>query len=240
MWGIHRSPVNSPHKGQWRGALIFSLIRAWINGWLNNREAGDLRRDLAHYDVTVMAVCLIGPLRDADLRIINNKPNRLEALSEAWTKWPTLCKRQFQSHLFNENIWIKKTSSFKCVLGVQYRIWSLCSMPCEKHGPRESVNKNRGQRPMFLPLLSPEGHFFHTARETVIKSYYSTLTIWLFFSFYSQKYEFQCLKIDNLWLISWLLRKWYCGYELVAKGHKWIIVVKLEYLLYFIKGYLVE
>ena len=42
--GIHRSPVNSPHKGQWRGALIFSLICIWINGWVNNREAGDLRR----------------------------------------------------------------------------------------------------------------------------------------------------------------------------------------------------
>ena len=39
--GIHRSPVNSPHKGQWRGALMFSLIGVWINGWLNNREAGD-------------------------------------------------------------------------------------------------------------------------------------------------------------------------------------------------------
>ena len=52
--GIHRSPVNSPHKGQWRGALMFSLIRVWINGWVNNREAGDLRRYLAHYDVTVM------------------------------------------------------------------------------------------------------------------------------------------------------------------------------------------
>ena len=52
--GIHRSPVNSPHKGQWRGALMFSLICAWINGWLNNREAGDLRRHRAHYDVTVM------------------------------------------------------------------------------------------------------------------------------------------------------------------------------------------
>ena len=24
--GIHRSPVNSPNKGQWRGALVFSLI----------------------------------------------------------------------------------------------------------------------------------------------------------------------------------------------------------------------
>ena len=26
--GIHRSPVNSPHKGQWRGVLMFSLICA--------------------------------------------------------------------------------------------------------------------------------------------------------------------------------------------------------------------
>ena len=52
--GIHRSPVNSPHKGQWRGALMFSLVYVWINGWVNNRGAGDLRRYRAHYDVIVM------------------------------------------------------------------------------------------------------------------------------------------------------------------------------------------
>ena len=52
--GIHRSTVNSPHKGQWRGALMFSLTCVWINGWVNNRETGDLRRHHAHYDVTVM------------------------------------------------------------------------------------------------------------------------------------------------------------------------------------------
>ena len=52
--GIHRSPVNSPHKGQWRWALMFSLICVWINAWVNNREAGDLRRYRAYYDVTVM------------------------------------------------------------------------------------------------------------------------------------------------------------------------------------------
>ena len=51
--GIHRSPVNSPDKCQWRGALMFSWICAWINYWVNNREAGDLRRHRAHYDVTV-------------------------------------------------------------------------------------------------------------------------------------------------------------------------------------------
>ena len=50
------SPVTGefPHKGQWRGALMSSLICAWINGWVNNREAGDLRRHRTHYDVSVM------------------------------------------------------------------------------------------------------------------------------------------------------------------------------------------
>ena len=52
--GIHRSPVNSPHKGQWRGALMFSLICAWINYRINNLEAGDLRRHHTHYDFIVM------------------------------------------------------------------------------------------------------------------------------------------------------------------------------------------
>ena len=58
--GIHRSPANSPHKGQWRGALMFSLICVWIHGWVNNGEAGDLRCNRAHYDVTVMVVFCCG------------------------------------------------------------------------------------------------------------------------------------------------------------------------------------
>ena len=52
--GIHRSPVNSSHKGQWHGALMFSLIYAWLNSWVNNRKAGDLRCHPAHHDVIVM------------------------------------------------------------------------------------------------------------------------------------------------------------------------------------------
>ena len=46
-------PVNSPHKGRWRGALMLSLICAWTNGWVNNGDTGDLRRHRAHYDVSV-------------------------------------------------------------------------------------------------------------------------------------------------------------------------------------------
>ena len=52
--GIHQWTVSSPYKGQWRRALIFSLICAWINGWVNNSEAVDLRHHRLHYDITVM------------------------------------------------------------------------------------------------------------------------------------------------------------------------------------------
>ena len=51
LWGIHRWPVNSPHNGQLRGALMFSLICAWTNCRVNNRTASDLKRHRAHYDV---------------------------------------------------------------------------------------------------------------------------------------------------------------------------------------------
>ena len=62
------SPVNPPpppppptththtHKGQWREALMFSLINACINSWGNSREAGDLRRHPAPYDVIIFGI----------------------------------------------------------------------------------------------------------------------------------------------------------------------------------------
>ena len=52
--GIHRSPMDSPHKGQWREALMLSLIFACTNGWTSSRDASDLRRNRAHYGVIVM------------------------------------------------------------------------------------------------------------------------------------------------------------------------------------------
>ena len=61
---IHRSPVNFPHKGQWRGALMFTLICDRMNGWVNNHEAGDSRRYLAHCDVIVMNIIKMTKLWD--------------------------------------------------------------------------------------------------------------------------------------------------------------------------------
>ena len=69
VWGIQRYPVISPHRGQWRGALMYALICVWINGWVNNPEAGDLRRYRAHYDVIVIVSSLC-QLRDGQMASI--------------------------------------------------------------------------------------------------------------------------------------------------------------------------
>ena len=54
--GIHQSLMNSPHKGQWHRALMFSVICAWQNSWANNWGASGLRCHNNHYDITV--ICL--------------------------------------------------------------------------------------------------------------------------------------------------------------------------------------
>ena len=54
LWGNPLVTGGSPYKGQRRWALVFSLIRAWTNGWVNNRDTGDPRRHHSHYDVTLM------------------------------------------------------------------------------------------------------------------------------------------------------------------------------------------
>ena len=56
VMGIHRSPLDSPSKGQWRGALMLSWTCAWTNGWANTRDSGDLTHRRAHYDVTIMDI----------------------------------------------------------------------------------------------------------------------------------------------------------------------------------------
>ena len=52
-------------------ALMFSLICAWINSWVNNREAGDLRRHQANFDVAVMLA-----LREENIPFTNSQFTR--------------------------------------------------------------------------------------------------------------------------------------------------------------------
>ena len=78
--GIHWSPVNSSHKGQWRRALMFSLICVWINDWVNNRETGDLRRYRAHYDVIVMPMSNVHMQKSMDSFYIFLRLKRIKIL----------------------------------------------------------------------------------------------------------------------------------------------------------------
>ena len=71
------SLVNCLHKGQWRGALMFSITCAWINSWVNNGELGDLRRHRGHYNVIVMRpLCLqmssVATMLTANVDILSN------------------------------------------------------------------------------------------------------------------------------------------------------------------------
>ena len=94
MQGIHRSPVNSPHRVQWRRALMFTLIFAWTNNWVNNRDAGDLRHDRAHYDVTVMVRdwALHGNVSDSNKQrswwnLVNLSPIHALQWRHNWARW---------------------------------------------------------------------------------------------------------------------------------------------------------
>ena len=80
LWGNSPVPVNFSHKGQWRRALMFSLISVWINGWVNNREAGDLRRHRGHYDASIMSCSPIKFLRLNEIvrSVLNNTCDRRE------------------------------------------------------------------------------------------------------------------------------------------------------------------
>ena len=98
--GIHQSPENSPHK-----ALLFSLICAWMTGWANNRDAGYLRRNRAHYDVTVckwkiQTICLI-TANDANSRI-----RHWNSYFTILTKFSSLCTRsKYRKDNFLCNQW---------------------------------------------------------------------------------------------------------------------------------------
>ena len=122
--GIHWSPVNSPHKGQWRRALVFSLICTWTNGRVNNRDAGDLRRHRAHYEATVMkenktALCMVMTWHHYNCWpsavIIESKFPIYAELISPWTKWPPFHRRLFKCIFLNEKFCILIQTSLKFV-----------------------------------------------------------------------------------------------------------------------------
>ena len=82
LCGEFTGPRWIPHtKASGAELWFFSLIRAWINGWVNNYEAGDYRRHRAHYDVTVMMSCPAGD----KIYTLNWMKNEAYKISFTWT-----------------------------------------------------------------------------------------------------------------------------------------------------------
>ena len=128
---IHRSPVNSPHKGQWRGALIFSLICVWINDWVNNREAGDLRHYRAHYDVIAMY------LNQCSLMSYNPRGHGLY-ISIYRIAWAT--RNCFWATIFP----VPLVPGWSCVLDIIYQAKMVAAMQCFLCGSAAGFNNNWG------------------------------------------------------------------------------------------------
>ena len=134
--GIHRSPVNSPQKGQWCRALMYFLICVWINGWVNNHEAGNLRRYHAHCDIIVMT---FWPHMVSDILVnINSGNERIYLLSsiKSYIKHLNLVSNSNVS-LYTDacsmffavccclSITTEDTHSSKCIK----KCWSYCFWP---------------------------------------------------------------------------------------------------------------
>ena len=92
---LYWSLVKSPHKGQWCGALMFSLICAWANGSANNRDAGDLRRHGIHYDVTLWTLDIQGSYLFNSLA----PGTHVYLFHKWWVKsWPLPCQISVMKH----------------------------------------------------------------------------------------------------------------------------------------------
>ena len=83
--GMHRSPVNFPHKDQWRGTLMFSLICARTDSWANHGDADDLSCYRTHYDVIVMLRKMTATYQDCTESRSSIKQHKIQR--GTWKVW---------------------------------------------------------------------------------------------------------------------------------------------------------
>ena len=123
---FHRWPVNSQHKGQWRGALMFSFICNWTYGWVSNRYAGDLRRHRAHYEVIVMRTGNISNVFDITVWVIETLTEHCANNQFIWNSHVSGLRYKYLILDF----WISKTHSKKALLWRKCAFFSCCQLVC--------------------------------------------------------------------------------------------------------------
>ena len=116
--------------------LMFSLICARINGWVNNREAGDLRRYQAHCDVIVMILSYL--LGAKLLRVVMLTWGTLKQITVQMSKNPndSIHRNAFENIIYKMTMilfrpqWdLGQHSSVTLLLGICNRylyVWSVC------------------------------------------------------------------------------------------------------------------
>ena len=149
---INRSPVNFPHKGQWRRALKFSLISAWIIGCANTntREARDLRRHVAYYDVILIFMSvnwvIICKVKACDQFGIIVLPKPLATEYQLDTGNHNSVKEESKYNDYMYLLWI---CIWKCRLQVLGHLFNVLSLPMP--GENYTVPKFY----LFLGLSAP-------------------------------------------------------------------------------------
>ena len=116
VWGIPAQEF--PQKGQWCWAFMYSLICTWINAWINNCEAGDLRCHHTHYDVTVM----IYGIQLLSVHICVNYFTWIECLSEHFI-WCLSKFKHVTTKRCNTNVTFLKP--FFLLIPCQNQTWPL-------------------------------------------------------------------------------------------------------------------
>ena len=140
LWGNSPVPGEFPAQRPVTRSFDVSLICVWINGWVNNREAGDLRRYRAHCDVTVMG--LTRSSEDGrDLWILQVSPEKNKPSSFFSGRFLKPCRAGFI--LRNKNMF---TISTNCQRRGGTGGWSLSAW--KRQGPSYPVWCSP-----FMPLL---------------------------------------------------------------------------------------
>ena len=98
---------------------MFSLICTWIFGWVNNGEAGDLRRYRTHYDVGVMS-------SRGQRQVVSNVPLLcIELIASVslflLTNWKVDCRRYVQMSHYTTGICYKHATCLAMGHCIKYR-----------------------------------------------------------------------------------------------------------------------
>ena len=153
--GIHQSRVNSPHKSQWHGASMFSVICAWINGWVNNREAGDLRRHRAHCYLIAMSY---GSVRSGGGVDLGQKPNSVSKTITKSRQGKPLAESSFMCQLDNRFNWQNSLNN-----NIKHTIHNFCYLKSVTCNYDDFFHKEHNRETIFLLNFRNycAGHFDH-------------------------------------------------------------------------------